>query len=65
MYIGIKLKKALFSKTKIIRSDVSFAKGHQYTVLCLKESKTYTKHTSIQIVLITIDRNTCPVANLA
>lgn len=45
------LKKALFSKTKVIRSDIQFAKSNQYVILRLKQNKMDIKHTSIQIML--------------
>lgn len=39
-YTGTELKKASFSKTRVTRSDLSFAEGNQYAVLRLKQSKT-------------------------
>lgn len=65
MYTGTELKKALFSKIRLRRSDFSFAKGDQYAVLRLKQSKTDTKHTGVQIVLTTIGKITCSIATLA
>lgn len=64
-YTGTVLKKTSFSKTKVIRSDVSFAEGNQYAVLRLKESKTDTKHTGVQIILAATGERICPVAALA
>lgn len=32
-YTGIELKKSLFSKTRVTRSDLSFAEGDQHAVL--------------------------------
>lgn len=63
--MGTKLKKASFSETKVTRSDVSFSKGNQYAMLRLKQSKTDTKHTGIQIILAATGEKTCPVAVLA
>ncbi len=64
-YIGTELKKASFSATRVTKSDISFSKGNQYLVLCLKQSKTDTKHTSVQIILVATREKTCPVAALA
>ena len=64
-YTGTEFKKASFLATRVTRSDISFSKGNQYTMLCFKQSKTKTKHTSILIVLAAIREKTCPVAILA
>lgn len=50
--MAIKLKKKSFVKTYYaIRSDISFAKGDQYTVFWLKYSKTNMDYFGIQIIL--------------
>ncbi len=64
-YTSTDLKKASFSRTRVTRSDVSFAEGNQYEVLRLKQSKTDTKHTEVQIILAATGEKTCPVAALA
>lgn len=64
-YTSTELKKASFARTQVTRSDVSFAEGNQYTVLRLKQSKTDTEHTGVQIVLAATGEKTCPVAALA
>lgn len=35
-YISTKLKKTLFSMTRVTRSDILFSKGNQYAVLSFK-----------------------------
>lgn len=64
-YTGTELKKASFSRTKVTKSDVSFVEGNQYAILRLKQSKTDTEHTGVQIVLAATGEKTCPVAALA
>lgn len=64
-YTSTELKKASFTRTQVTRSDVSFAEGNQYAVLRLKQSKTDTKHTGVQIVLAATGEKTCPVAAIA
>lgn len=64
MYTGTEFKKASFSSTKVTRSDISFAKGNQYAVLRLKQSKTDTEHTGVQIILAATGEKRCPVAAL-
>ncbi len=59
------LKKASFSRTRVTRSDVSFAEGNQYEVLRQKQSKTDIKNTEVQIILAAAGERTCPVAALA
>lgn len=43
IYIDIKLKKALISKTRVMRSTISFLERNQYLILRLKQSKTDNK----------------------
>lgn len=64
-YTSTECKKAFFSKTKVRRSDVSFVEGNQYAVLWLKQSKTDTEHTGIQIILAATGEKTYSVATLA
>ena len=64
-YTSTDLKKASFSRTRVTRSDVSFAEGNQYAVLHLKQIKTDTEHTEVQIILAATGKRTCPVAALA
>lgn len=65
IYTGTKLKKASFSKTKITRSNNSFAKDNQYTVFHLKQSKINTKYTRMQIVLTATSEKICLIVTLA
>ena len=64
MYMGTKFKKTLFLSTKVTRSNISFAKGNQYPVVRLKQSKTNTEHTGIQIIFTTTGEKTYLVAAL-
>ena len=64
-YTSTDLKKALFSRTRVTKSDVSFAEGNQYQLLRVKQSKTDTKHTEVQIILAAAGEKTCPVAALS
>ncbi len=64
-YTGTELETASFSTTRVTRSDISFSKGNQYAVLCLKQSKTDTKHTGVEIILVSTREKTCPVVALA
>lgn len=63
-YIGTELKKALFSKTKVIKSDVQFTKGNKCAILRLKQNKTDIKHISIQIIPAVMGEKTCPIVAL-
>lgn len=65
MYIDIKLKKALFSATKVTKSDILFSKSNQYAVLCFKQSKTNTEQTGVLIVLVVTGEKTYSIAALA
>ncbi len=65
IYTSTDLKKASFSRTRVKRSDVSFAEGNQHTVLRLKQSKTDTEHTEVEIILAATGERTCQVAALA
>lgn len=51
----------MFAETDLTKSDISFAEGDQYTILRLKQNKTNTKHTGVQIILATTGKQTCPV----
>ena len=64
-YTGTELKKASFLDSKVTRSNVSFSKENQYAVLCLKQSKTNTKHTSAKIVFAVTSDKSCPIAALS
>ena len=64
-YTGTELKKASFSVTRVTRSDISFSEVNQYAVPRLKQSKTDTEHTGVQLVLAATGEKTCPVAALA
>lgn len=63
-YMDTKLKKVLFSRTKIIRSEVLFVESNQYTVLYLNQNKSNIEHTRVQIVLAVTDNKTYLVAAL-
>lgn len=59
--IAIKVKKAMFKETNFTKSNISFLKGNQYSILCLKQSKINIKHIKMQIILIAISKNICLV----
>ncbi len=63
-YTAAAVKKATFSETGLTRSDISFAEGDQYAILRLKQSKTDTEHTRVEIILAATGECTCPVAAL-
>lgn len=63
-YIMAEVKKTTFVETGLTRSDISFAEDDQYTVLCLKQSKTDIELTGVGIILAAMSENTCPVAAL-
>ena len=63
-YTATEAKKVTFMKTGFTRSDISFAERDQYAVLQLKQSKTDTEHTGMQIILAATGEPTCPVAAL-
>ncbi len=57
-------KKGTFAEKDLTRSDISFAKGDQYAILRLKQSKIKKEHTWVQIILAATGEPTCPVATL-
>lgn len=61
-YTGTELKKTSFSATNVTRSDVSFSKGNQYTVICHKQNKIVIEHIGVQIVHAVTGEKTCLVA---
>ncbi len=63
-YTAAEAKKATFAETGLTRLDVLFAEGDQYAILRLKQSKTNTEHTGVQIILAATGEPTCPVAAL-
>ncbi len=63
-YTATEAKKATFAETGLTRSDISFAEGDQYAILRLKQSKTDTEYTGVQIILAATGEPTCPVAIL-
>ena len=63
-YTAAEAKKATFAETGITRSDISFAEGDKYAILRLKQSKTDTEHTGMQMILAAIGQRKCPVAAL-
>ncbi len=63
-YIAAEAKKATIAQTGLTRSDISFPEGDQYAILRLKQSKTDTEHTGVQIILAATGEPTCPVAVL-
>ncbi len=63
-YTAADAKKAMFSKTDLARSHISVAEGAQYVVSRLKQSKTDTDHTGVQIILAATNKQTCPLAAL-
>ena len=50
-YTDTDLKKAWFPKTKGTRPNISFAEADQNMVLRLKQGKTDTEHTGVQLCL--------------
>ena len=64
IYTSAEAKKATFSKTGLIRSNISFAGGDQYVILRLKRSKTNTEHTGVQIILAATNNRTCFITSL-
>ncbi len=63
-YTAAEAKKATFAETGITRSDISFAEGDKYAILRLKQSKTDTEHTGMQMILAAIGQRKCPIAAL-
>ena len=63
-YTVAEAKKALFKDIRLTKSDISFAKGDQYAILRLKQSKTNVDHTGVQIMLAATGEPTCPVSAL-
>ena len=63
-YIGVELKKASFLLIKVTRSDISFAEGNQYVMLCLKQSKTDIEYTGVQIIFVAAGKKTCLIVAL-
>ncbi len=63
-YTAAEAKKATFAETGLTKSDISFAEGDQYAILRLKQSKTDTEHTGVQIILAATGDPICPVAAL-
>ncbi len=63
-YTAAEAKKAKFAETGLTGSDILFAEGDQYAILRLKQSKTNTEHTGVQIILAATDEPTCPLAAL-
>ncbi len=63
-YTAAEAKKATFAETGLMRSDISFAEGDPYAILRLKQSKTDTKYTGVQIILAATAEPKCPVAAL-
>lgn len=63
-YTTAEAKKTTFAEIGLIRSDISFAEGDQFTIIRLKRSKTDTEHTEVQIILVATSEQTCPVAGL-
>lgn len=51
IYIMVKIKKATFVETSIIKSDIFFIKGDQYTIVYLKSKKTDIEYIEVQIIL--------------
>lgn len=54
----------VFTATKLTRSDITFLQDDQYVVLRLKRSKTYVKHTGVEIIIPATNDPTCPVSAL-
>lgn len=44
-------KKITYAETGLKRSDISFAKGNQYTILYLKLNQTNIEYTGVQNIL--------------
>ncbi len=54
----------MFAETGLTRSNISFADWDQYVILRLKQSKTDSENTRVQIILAATGEPTCPVAAL-
>lgn len=65
MYTDTELKKISFLATKITRSNILFAKGNQYTFLCLKQSKTNIEYIDVQIILAVTGKRNKSGSNLS
>lgn len=57
-------KKIMFTEIGFLKSDISFDKEDQYTILCLKQSKTNIKHMEMQIILAVTRECICLIAAL-
>lgn len=44
IYTVVEVKKFMFAKINLIKSDIFFAKNDQYTILHLKKNKNNTKY---------------------
>ena len=64
IYTAAEAKKATFAETGLTKSVISFAEVDQYTMLPLKQSKTDTEHSRVQIIVAATGERTCPVASL-
>lgn len=54
----------MFMETGLIKTDISFAKGDQYTILRLNKSKIDMEHTEVLIILAAIGKCICQVTTL-
>ena len=54
----------VFITTKLTQSDITFSQDNQHVILQLKKSKTDTKHTGIEIIIIATNDSTCPIIPL-
>lgn len=59
-YIVAKTKNATFVETNLIRLNIFFAKGNQYAILFLKQSKTNTEYTGVHIILAAKNKRIYP-----
>lgn len=62
--MAAKAKKTTFAKTGLTKSNIFFAKGNQYTIVHLKQSKTDTEHTRVQMILSATSEQTCSVVTM-
>lgn len=63
-YIAVKVKKTMFIKTGLSKSDISFDKVDQYAILCLKCSKTNMEYIGVQFILAATNKRPYSVVAL-
>lgn len=63
-YTNAESQARTFADTKLTRSDITFSKGDQHTILRLKRNKTDVNHTGVEIILAATHDKNCPVTAL-